>query len=165
MENLKILRNAPSVCKGGMTNRELIAKASEASLFYAFQLEELETRGDRFWLPSLKDSHRKVKHGNVKHYTYSIGFPPLEMLSEHTLWPIRDAKVWCSTADGGAELHIDREHQLNINGDEPRTLDDGFRCTVLQPGDVTVIPAGVPHAFSGPGNAMTLSFDQSYLRF
>lgn len=165
MSNLKILRNAPSVCKGGMTNRDLISKANKASSFYAFNSEELEFGDDGFWLPNLDDSHRRVRHDKVKQYTYSIGFPPLHMLCEHTLWPIRCAKLWVSTIDGGAELHIDCEHQLNINGDTPRILNDGFHRITLQPGDITIIPAGVPHAFSGPGNAMTLSFDQPYLRF
>lgn len=165
MNNLKILRNAPSVCKGGMTNRELISKANKVSLFYAFKSEELESCDDGFWIPNLDDSHRTVKHDEVEQYTYSIGFPPLDMMCEHTLWPIRGAKLWVSTTHGGAELHIDCEHQLNINGDNTRILNDGFRRMTLQPGDITIIPAGVPHAFTGPGNAMTLSFDQSYLKF
>lgn len=171
-----IFSGGPSPCNGaggGAANAATVAATCRGmGAYYTFDTHALlaSHTGDpaSFWLPPL-DASRTHGHTRASSAKYSVGFLTngmLDRLASHLLTATRpvEAKVFVSNTDGGAELHIDLHHQLHVNGQTPRFLSDGNRTVKLLPGDVTVIPAGVPHAFSGQGTALTLAFTDPVVR-
>lgn len=164
-DHLIVLREPPDL-SGKCKNNNLIEHVLTTADFYGFDYKDLNVSDEGFWLPEIDENiHASCSWQNTKHCIYAVSFIQADAIRAYITWPVLSAMAIVSNSQGGAEMHIDLQHQVHMNGNTHRTLHDGIGYTTLNPGDVCIIPAGVPHSFQGQGQALTISLDTSHLRF